>query len=206
MRRTLTPLLLLLALGSCSSPPKPPTVDESRKRPVNAMQAIELQVCRTELQNTQILANETQRAAAAAMANAAQMATQRATVAPAGRNSIYSVLFPFGSTRVMVGEATASRLIADARVAPLILLRGRTDGRAETSAESRIARERAAAVQAFLVQAGIEPARIRATWQPVGDHAADNELSGGRTLNRRVEIEIYHAAPELIALTDAGLQ
>ena len=33
----------------------------------------------------------------------------------------------------------------------------------------------------------------------VGDHAADNETFGGRTLNRRVEIEIYPAAPIVAA-------
>ena len=52
-------------------------------------------------------------------------------------------------------------------------------------------------MQLLLVQAGIEPARIRTTWQPAGDYAADNELPGGRALNRRVEVEIYRAAPQV---------
>ena len=57
----LIPWLLLLA--SCSSPPKPPTVDESQKRPVNSQMAIELQVCRNDLQNTRLLAAESGRLA-----------------------------------------------------------------------------------------------------------------------------------------------
>ena len=36
MRYMTVQLLFLLTLGSCASPPKPPTVDESRKRPANA--------------------------------------------------------------------------------------------------------------------------------------------------------------------------
>ena len=48
----------LLLVSSCSSPPKPPTVDESRRRPVNTAMAIELQSCRSDLANTRILATE----------------------------------------------------------------------------------------------------------------------------------------------------
>jgi outer membrane protein OmpA-like peptidoglycan-associated protein len=193
MRYTPVSLLFLLALGSCASPPKPPGVDESRRRPANASVAVELQSCRSELQNTRIVANESQRAAAAAMASAAQLA--QAADASNGRNAVYAVLFPYGSSQVHIGDAEVARLVEDARGAPLIVLRGRTDGVAETTAEGRVARKRAEAVQALLVQAGIEPAHIRTTWQPAGDHAADNELPGGRALNRRVEVEIYRAAP-----------
>jgi outer membrane protein OmpA-like peptidoglycan-associated protein len=155
---------------------------------------VELQSCRSELQNTRIVANENQRAAAAAMASAAQLA--QAADASSGRNAVYAVLFLYGSSQVQIGDVEVARLVEDARGAPLIVLRGRTDGVAETIAEGRVARKRAEAVQALLVQAGIEPARIRTTWQPAGDHAADNELPGGRTLNRRVEVEIYRAAPQ----------
>ena len=59
-----SPLIpLLLLLGSCGSPPKPPTVDESLKRPANSAMAVDLQVCKSELQNTRILANESSRLA-----------------------------------------------------------------------------------------------------------------------------------------------
>lgn len=193
--RAVTPLLAwLLLLSACSSPPKPPSVDESRKRPANVLSEVELQTCRSELHNTRIAANESQRLAAATMASAAQLA-QTASV-PSGRNAVYTVLFPYGSTTAQLADPAMSRLIEDARAAPLIVLRGRTDGLSASPAETRVARERAESVQALLVQAGIEPARIRSTWQPAGDHAADNDLPAGRSLNRRVEIEIYRAAPQ----------
>lgn len=200
----------LLLVSSCSSPPKPPTVDESRRRPVNTAMAVELQACRSDLENTRILATESVRSAEASSHAVARMVQQqqllvRGIEANAAeqdklkRNLLVPVLFAFGSTQVNVPDADATRIVDEARGAPLVVLRGRTDGTAESPAEGAIARQRAAAVEAWLVQSGIDRARIRTTWQPVGDHAADNGTAGGRTLNRRVEIEIYRAAPVLAA-------
>jgi hypothetical protein len=80
-----------------------------------------------------------------------------------------------------------------------------SNGRTESAAASHIARERATAVRAYLVGAGVDPAHIRATYQPVGDHAAANDSPPGRALNRRVEIEIeiYRALPVAISTAAA---
>jgi outer membrane protein OmpA-like peptidoglycan-associated protein len=201
---------VLLALGSCTSPPKPPTVDPSTRRPVNVASEVELQVCKGELQNTRILASETTRRAETARSAAIRLTEQHADAAcsrrsDAGTNAVYTILFTFGSTDVMVPSASASELIERARQAELIVARGRTDGEIETAAESRIARERAAAVRAYLVQSGIDPARIRTSYQPIGDHAANNSTAAGRALNRRVEIEIYSAPPQVVR-TEPGRQ
>jgi outer membrane protein OmpA-like peptidoglycan-associated protein len=193
MRYPSIPLICLLLFGSCSSPPRPPAVDESKRRPVNAAMEVDLQSCRSEVRNARIALSEGQRIASAAMASAAHLA--QAADPSHMRNIVYVLSFPFGRSRVETVDPTVSRLIEDARDAPLIVLRGRTDGVLLTPAESRVARERAESVQALLQQSGIEPARIRATWQPVGDHIADNDLAGGRALNRRVEVEIYRTAP-----------
>ncbi len=192
----------LLLVASCSTPPKPPTVDESRRRPVNSAMAVELQSCRSDLENTRILAKESVRSAEASSQAMSRLVAQQqllvrsieASAAPP-RNLLVPVLFAFGSTQVSMPDAYASRIVDEARTAPLVVLRGRTDGNAESPAESAIARQRATAVESWLVQAGVDRARIRTTWQPVGDHAANNSTAGGRTLNRRVEIEIYRAAP-----------
>lgn len=192
----------LLLLSSCASPPKPPTVNESLRRPVNTAMAVDLQSCRNDLENTRILAKESVRSAEASSQAVARMALQQQSLvraidadAAAQRNLLVPVLFAFGSVQVTVPDADAALIVDEARAAPLVVLRGRTDGAAESPAESAIARQRAAAVEAWLVQSGIDRARIRTTWQPVGDHAADNATVGGRALNRRVEIEIYRAAP-----------
>jgi outer membrane protein OmpA-like peptidoglycan-associated protein len=200
----LSPLLIpwLLLLGSCGSPPKPPTVDESHKRPVNSAMAVELQVCKNDLQNTRILASESQQTAETTAATLRQLTVRQQTVAALQAqaaapptNSVFIVRFDFGSTRVAIPAEMSAALVEEARAAPLVVLKGRTDGTTDSAAESRIARERATAVRAFLVGVGVDAARIRATYQPAGDHAADNTAHTGRAMNRRVEIEVYRAAP-----------
>ena len=212
MRFTIPLVPWLLLLASCSSPPKPPTVDESQRRPVNAQTAVELQVCKNDLHNTRLLATESGRLAESTAATLANLAARQQILAamqmstgpqPQGQvqsNSVFTVRFDFGSTHVVVPADIAAALIADAKSAPLVLLRGRTDGATDTAAESRIARDRAVAVRDYLVAAGVDPARIRATYQPAGDHVADNGSATGRDLNRRVEIELYRALPVALSV------
>ena len=207
--RPLLPLIpWLLLLSSCSSPPKPPTVDESSKRPANSAIAVELQVCKNDLQNTRILATESGRIADSTAATLERLAARQqalAAIQVPQANSVFTVRFEFGSTRVVVPADAASALIEDARSAPLVLLRGRTDGTTDAPAESRIARERANAVRDYLVGAGVDPARIRATYQPAGDHAADNSSPSGKGMNRRVEIEVYRALPVAMSSSAAAM-
>ena len=210
------PIPLLLLLASCSSPPKPPTVDESQKRPANTAMSVELQVCRNDLQNTRILAAESGRIADSTTATLHQLAARQQAIAalqapplapapaPASRpNSVFAVRFEFGSTRLAMPAELSAALVEEARSAPLVVLKGRTDGTTDSLAEGRIARERAAAVRDFLIEAGVDVSRIRATWQPVGDHAAENTDAGGRALNRRVEIEVYRVLPVPVGMTAA---
>ena len=213
MRSTSSLIPLLLVLGSCGSPPKAPTVDESTKRPANSAMAVDLQVCKSDLQNTRILATESSRLAESAAATLARVSAQRqaiaaaqaATPAAAPANGVFTIRFGFGSTRVVVPADTAAALVESARSAPLVLLRGRTDGATDSAGESRIARERAAAVRDYLVGAGIDPAHIRATYQPAGDHATDNSNPAGQGMNRRVEIEVYRALPVAMGSSAAAM-
>jgi outer membrane protein OmpA-like peptidoglycan-associated protein len=209
MRSALPLIPMLLVLGSCGSPPKPPTVDESLKRPANSAMAVELQVCKSDLQNTRIVATESGRLAETTAATLERVsARQQVIVAMASApqaNSVFTIRFDFGSTHVVVPGDTASALIDTARSAPLVLLRGRTDGAVDSTAEGRIARERAAAVRDYLVGAGVDPARIRSTYQPVGDVVADNSSPSGQGMNRRVEIEVYRSLPVAMSTAPAAL-
>lgn len=195
-------LIPLALVASCSAPPKPPMVDESTKRPANAAIAVELQICKSDLENNRLLALEdgrlAQRMAILADISAWQQAVATLltpTQQVQSGNVIYMVRFEFASSRFSLPSHVARALIEDARPAPLILLRGRTDGVSDTAAEARIAHNRAVAVRNYLMAAGIEASRIRLTYQPTGDHVADNASHAGRALNRRVEIEIYRVAP-----------
>jgi outer membrane protein OmpA-like peptidoglycan-associated protein len=205
----LTPFMpWLMLLASCTSPPKPPTVDESLRRPVNTALAVEVQGCKNELQNTRLIASEASRAADASSMTLASLAARQealaATLAQVDRrglaNLVFTIEFAFGATRVDIPAPTVKMLADEARESPLIVLRGRTDGIGDSPGESRIARDRAASVRELLVAAGVDPSHIRATYQPIGDHVADNGTPTGRALNRRVEIEIYRALPVVSTL------
>ena len=199
MRANVLILPVVFGIGSCSSPPRPPSVDPAHKHPVNAASAVDLQACQSDLTNTRILAKETTRLAESASATAVRLAQHHlACREGATPNTVYAVRFAFGSTRVALADAEQKALVERGRRAALITVRGRTDGSVETAAESRIARERAAAIRALFVHAGIEPARVRTSYQPVGDHAADNGSPNGRALNRRVEFEFYASAPRTL--------
>lgn len=198
-QRTVLPVSCLALLCACSSPPKPPTVDESLKRPANAQMAVELQVCKNDLQNTRILATESSHLAETMSATLAHMAARQQLLASiqerAQANSVHIVHFGFNSTWVSIPTEEASTLVEEAKTAPLVVLRGRTDGSSDSPAESRIAQARAHAVRDYLIAAGVDRARIRSTHQPSGDHIAENSNQRGRSLNRRVEIELYRMQP-----------
>lgn len=190
---------LIAMLSACSTPPKPPTVDESQKRPANAQLAVELQVCKNDLQNTRIQATESDRLAETTAATLAHMAARQQLLTTIQEkvmaNRVHTVHFAFNSTRVSIPSTEAAALVDESKAAPLVVLRGRTDGLSDSSTESRIAQARAIAVRDYLIAAGVDPTRIRATHQPSGDHVADNRNPQGRQLNRRVEIEVYRALP-----------
>lgn len=192
-------LAWLLLLGSCGSPPKPPSVDETHRRPVNSTAAIELHGCRNELHNSRLLSAASTRQAQTWSASLARWAAgvQRCESATAevAANQILSVPFEFASTQVVLPADTGAALVNAARAAPLVLLRGRTDGERNSPAESRIAHARAQAVRDYLVAGGVDARRIRMTYQPVGDHVSENVSAAGRQLNRRVEIELYAVLP-----------
>jgi outer membrane protein OmpA-like peptidoglycan-associated protein len=200
-----TTLAALLLLASCSSPPRPPGVDESDKRPANSAQAIELQACKHELVNTRILAEESRRLGVSAAATLAHVGRQQALAAsqPSGvpANTVFTIRFGFASTQVDASDTRMSVLVAEAKTAPLVVLRGRTDSLADNPADARIARQRAMAVRDVLIAAGVATDRIRVTWQPAGDFVTEDRTPDGRSRNRRVEIEVYRqlpvAAPEV---------
>ncbi|MBS3998703.1 MAG: OmpA family protein [Hydrogenophaga sp.] len=190
---------LIVLLSACSAPPKPPSVNEAHKRPANTQTAVELQVCQNELQNTRILATEASRAADTATATLARLSARQQLLASmqkqAMANRVHIVPFAFNSTHLSMAPAQASAMVEEAKDAPLVVLRGRTDGASDTAAESQVAQARANAVRDYLVACGVDPARIRTTHQPSGDHLGDNRSPQGRHLNRRVEVEVYRALP-----------
>jgi hypothetical protein len=211
-----------MLLSSCSSPPKPPSVDESTRRPVNAKTAVDLRACQGDLSRATVLVSEMARAGVgavalnkalpllsgvaresaagecAAMATASDLAAgNSAGIAPG--NLVAVVPFGIGSAAWSVEQADAAALVRRAKGAALIMIRGRTDAAGDSIQQTALARRRAEAAADFLQQAGVSKDKLRLTWQGAGDPVAGLRPTD-RAQSRRVEIEFYAAAPMLVSL------
>ena len=201
-------------LTSCSTPPKPPSVDESTKRPVNARAAVDLKACQGDLSRVTILMSELARAGVttkaltkalplpgAVVACTADSATAH-TAEEATGNLVAVVPFGIGSAAWSVEQADAAALVRRAKDAAVIMIRGRTDAVGDSLQETALARRRAEAAAEFLQQAGVSKDKLRLTWQGAGDPIAGLRSAerGDRSQSRRVEIEFYTAAPILVSL------
>lgn len=200
--RALALAALTALLAGCSSPPKPPTVDDSKKRPVNVSQAVDLQMCRTELSAAKIVLTETltteqrRQALAQAAAESVRPVLARPTMAmPTEPNQIFVVNFTLGSADFSLAPGQSAQLVEQARAAKYIVIRGRTDASADSASETALARRRAEAAFKYLVEAVRLPSEgIRLSWQGAGDLIGSTPAD--RQASRRVEIELYQAKPE----------
>ena len=196
-----------LLLTSCSSPPKPPSVDESTKRPVNARAAVDLKACQGDLSRATILVSEMARASVVATSpnkalpqpGAALASGSASEAADTAGNLVAVVPFGMGSAAWSIEAADAAALVRRAKDAAVIMIRGRTDATGESLQETALARRRAEAAAEFLQQAGVSKDKLRLTWQGAGDPVAGIRPSE-RAQSRRVEIEFYTAAPMLVSL------
>jgi outer membrane protein OmpA-like peptidoglycan-associated protein len=208
-------IAITTTLAACSSVPKPPTVSERHREPVNSSAEVQLQSCKGDLSNTRIMLQEASHLADSASAALAQMSarctvTRPETSLPRAEpgvkpmafsnvepaSTIFVVHFDYASTNVNLTEQGAIALSEAARTAELIVVRGRTDGMVETPGEVRVAKERAATVGRYLRALGIDASKVRETFQAVGDNIADNSTEIGRAENRRAEVEVYQVAPQ----------
>lgn len=200
-----------LLLTSCSSPPKPPSVDESTKRPVNARAAVDLKACQGDLSRATILVSEMARAGVAATALNKALPppdTSMASAAdPAGAdaagNLVAVVPFGMGSATWSVEQADAVALVRRAKDAAVVMIRGRTDAIGDSLQETALARRRAEAAAEFLQLSGVPKDKLRLTWQGAGDPVAGLRPSE-RAQSRRVEIEFYTSAPMLVSLRNGA--
>lgn len=209
---------LSACLGACTSAPKPSTVDESTRRPANDPARIEQLREQMDGERTHMEADLVRRQRTAyqtaqeirAEALRPPVRVQRVSraapgVAASSANTVYTARFASGSAQLAIGAEDAKALLQAAQLASAIVVRGRTDAEQESLSDSRLARERAEAMRKFLVGGGISAQRIRVQYQGAGDFVADNGDAEGRALNRRVEVELYGAAPGVTALEPSTL-
>ena len=206
-------LAVAAALAGCSSAPKVPQADEGTRRPANSGTQIQLLKVQSDLQRVQaeqalmhrLLASQRMMEEARGMQPVVLKATRDLSVLTAstrGANLVYTARFALSSTRLALSPQARTALVAAARQAPLVMLRGRTDATRDNATDTRLAQQRADSARAMLVEGGVDPARIRVTWQGAGDTVAPTNTAEGRALNRRVEIELYDMPPQTLCLED----
>jgi len=215
MRSRTILILLFGAICSCAtSPPPPPSPDESTRRPVNSAASIELQTCQANLTNTRLHLDETSRSAERSGSAIAQLTAQcttatapdRANAPPAQANTVYVVFFQYARHEIQLSEDAVDRLVADAKEATSIQVRGRTDADHDNPFDTLLSARRASAVLALLVDHGVDPTKIRVTHQGQGDLISSNTDKRMRALNRRAEIEIYRVPAQVVVLGSLAMR
>lgn len=181
--RALALVCLAVAVSSCSSHPKPPTVSGRDRAPINSpavAQALHEQAFPP--------------APVAVRAEPARNATQRVQgrrTLPPPLARIVSVQFPWNGTQFRPTAAQAAHLRAlIAGGVAHVQVRGRTDNASPASGDEKVARGRAEAARDWLIGAGVPGGLIDVNFVSAGDYRSNNRLSDGRALNRRVDIEI----------------
>src|SRR5438477_403071 len=127
--------------------------------------------------------------------------TQRGWILTLGSD----LLFDLGQAKLKPGGRRAIANLAkfmSQHAERKIVIEGFTDNSGSPQANQRLSERRAAAVREALVREGIEPGRIEARGLGAAYPVASNDNTGGRQLNRRVEILIGETATR--AATGAG--
>ncbi len=103
------------------------------------------------------------------------------------------LLFTSGSARLTPAAKIKLAKVAGALASHpdlWLTIRGYTDDSGSPEMNRRLSFDRAAAVQEFLIQQGVSPARIQARGEGDADPIASNLTASGRAQNRRVEIMV----------------
>jgi outer membrane protein OmpA-like peptidoglycan-associated protein len=113
------------------------------------------------------------------------------TLTSAGRARIYGILFDVDSATIR----PESKPVLDEVVASLaaqpgwqLTIEGHTDSTGSAEHNRVLSQQRADAVKAYLVAAGIDPTRLQTAGFGASQPVADNSTELGRSQNRRVEL------------------
>ncbi len=141
--------------------------------------------------------------ASVALASPAALQPVRETpqVSPAEIKTMV-VTFASGSAHLTAAaQRQLTRMVQDARHAPAIEIRGRTDELGSAALNEMLARNRALAVRDYLRAQNLsEVTTVRLSFKGVCCYVAGNDTAEGRAANRRVEIE-WHTGVQVAQRT-----
>ena len=170
---------------------------ETRAREAEA-QAREAEAKAREAEQARRQAAVTEQARAAEQAKAAALATELANLKAqqTGRGLVLTVgdvLFASGKAEVSSGAQRSIDKLADflkAYPRRNVLIEGHTDNTGDQDFNIKLSQQRADTVRNLLVQKGVAPQRIRTKGYGPKFPVVDNDTTGGRQQNRRVEVVI----------------
>lgn len=103
---------------------------------------------------------------------------------------VIRVFYPFARTEFEPSEHVAQALRASVRTADQVEVRGHTDSNVVNPIDKLIAVERAEKARTWLINNGVDGSRIRTKYFTAGNFLVENGTPEGRSMNRRVEIDI----------------
>lgn len=104
--------------------------------------------------------------------------------------AVIRVFHAVAHTEFEPSEPLAQALRSSVRGAQHIEVRGHTDSHVVNPIDKLIAIERAEKARIWLISNGAQAAKIRTKYFPIGNFLVENRTPQGRSVNRRVEIEI----------------
>jgi len=109
------------------------------------------------------------------------------------KEAFQNLEFDFGKTTIRAESYSALDKVADLLVNKNFSLKlaGHTDNVGSESANTKLSKDRAEALKAYLVSKGANPSRIEATGYGETQPIASNKTAEGRQKNRRVEFTLY---------------
>lgn len=105
---------------------------------------------------------------------------------------VIRVFHPFARTEFEPSEQVAQALRASVRGADKIEVRGHTDSNVVNPIDKLIAIERAEKARTWLINNGAEGSKISTKYFTAGNFLVENKTPQGRSMNRRVEIDIHN--------------
>lgn len=101
------------------------------------------------------------------------------------------VLFP-DSSATFKPNAEQIDLLADAKGAALVTIRGRTSTTMPTKKDESLALNRALSARSYLVARGVSPLKIVVNFASAAEFVSNNSMPEGRHKNHCVEVELIY--------------
>jgi len=108
---------------------------------------------------------------------------------------VVRVFHAFARTEFEPSEPVAHALRTSVRGAAQIEVSGHTDSNVVNPIDQRVAIERAEKARTWLINNGAEASKIRTKYFTAGNFLVENRTPQGRSVNRRVEIDIRNQQP-----------